>query len=144
MWGEVKTVQKRHYDSERKKMLNWKVLKAMIDGDMLRVLQETVINEIEGGAERLSGRSTSGHLPIQVNCRKYWAQGRPWRVILHCLDGWLPVEQDSKVRRKTTQTVSEVKPRIRSAILNQTLKQEAGEVSTFFHHSDEELSALRG
>lgn len=76
VWGEVKAVQKRHYDLERKKMLNWKVLKSMVDGDMLQALQETVINEIKGGAERLLGRSTSGHLPIQVDCRKCWPQGR--------------------------------------------------------------------
>lgn len=41
LWNEVKTVQKRHYDSERKKMHNWKALKAMVGEEVLQALQET-------------------------------------------------------------------------------------------------------
>lgn len=47
-------------------------------------------------------------------------------------------------KSKVVQAIIEVKPRIRTAILQSTLKQEASEMSALFHRDEEELPGLGG
>lgn len=60
LWGEVKGVQKRHYNTDRKKKNNWKALESMVDGDMLQVLQDT-------GSSAMYTSNMSGFNRIQLS-----------------------------------------------------------------------------